>query len=78
MGCRTKRERSQLIRFRYPDADKGRGAWVCKGSKECFLKAISRKGFERTLKVAVPREVLANWSSHFEDTEEVTSASSLY
>lgn len=34
----------------------GRGAYVCKSS-QCFNKAVKSKGLERSLKVAIPREV---------------------
>ncbi len=76
VGCRSQKERSLLIRFRYPESESGRGAWVCKDSKDCFQMAVSRKGFERALKVSVPKEVLTAWSRDFDDTVEVSSAPS--
>lgn len=34
----------------------GRGAYLCK-SADCLKKAIKNKGLERSLKVAIPKEV---------------------
>lgn len=34
----------------------GRGAYICP-SMECFKKAVKRKGLERSLKMAIPKEV---------------------
>ena len=34
----------------------GRGAYICP-SKECFVKAVKSKGFERSFKHFIPKEV---------------------
>lgn len=34
----------------------GRGAYICP-DRECFKKAVKNKGLERSLKVAIPKEV---------------------
>ena len=34
----------------------GRGAYICP-SMECFKKAVKSKGLERSLKMAIPKEV---------------------
>ncbi len=78
VGCRSKREYSLLLRFRYPESRSGRGAWVCKGSRACFEMAVSRKSFDRALKVPVPMEVLTGWSRYFDDATKDSSAPSLY
>ena len=40
-----------------PQAGKnGRGAYICP-SKDCYKKAVKNKGLERSLKMAIPKEV---------------------
>ena len=34
----------------------GRGAYICP-SKDCYKKAVKNKGLERSLKMAIPKEV---------------------
>ena len=34
----------------------GRGAYICP-SMECFRKAVKNRGLERSLKMAIPKEV---------------------
>ena len=46
----------------------GRGAYVCK-SVECFEKAVSNRGFERSLKVRIPQEVYLQLKEELEKVE---------
>ena len=43
----------------------GRGAYLCR-SQECFLKAEKSKGLERSLKVAIPKEVYQSLEKEIE------------
>lgn len=66
-GCGERKEKRELIRVvRTPEGEilldesgrqNGRGAYLCK-SAECLQKAAKNKGLSRTLKEAVPKEVL--------------------
>ena len=44
----------------------GRGAYLCP-SKECLKKAIKSKGLERSLKMAIPKEVIENLAKEMEE-----------
>lgn len=46
----------------------GRGAYLC-FSKECLKNAAKNKGLERSLKVAIPKEVYENLEREFEKIE---------
>ncbi len=69
VGCREMISKKELIRvIRTPEDNvvldftgkqNGRGAYLCK-SLECFQKARKTKGFERSLKIAIPEEVYDN------------------
>lgn len=69
VGCREMISKKELIRvIRTPEENvvldftgkqNGRGAYLCK-SLSCFQKARKTKGFERSLKVAIPEEVYDN------------------
>ena len=66
MGCRERREKSQLIRVvRKTDGEvsldfggkmNGRGAYLCP-NPECLKKAIRSKSLDRSLEVTIPQEV---------------------
>ncbi len=43
----------------------GRGAYLCR-SQECFQKAEKSKGLERSLKVAIPKEVYQSLEKEIE------------
>lgn len=69
VGCREMISKKELIRvIRTPEENvvldftgkqNGRGAYLCK-SLSCFQKARKTKGFERSLKIAIPEEVYDN------------------
>ncbi len=66
IGCREMKPKNELVRIiRTPENDicldktgkkNGRGAYICL-SKECYDKAVKSKGIERSLKVAIPKEI---------------------
>ncbi len=68
-GCGVSKPKKELIRIlRTPEEDiivdttgkkNGRGAYIC-CSVDCLKKAIKSKGLERSLKVEIPKELLAN------------------
>lgn len=47
----------------------GRGAYLC-FRRECLQNAIKNKGLERSLKVAIPKEVYENLEREFENIEQ--------
>lgn len=66
IGCGEMKSKKELIRVLKTTEDEividatgrknGRGAYICP-SKECFKKAVKSKGLERSLKMAIPKEV---------------------
>lgn len=44
----------------------GRGAYICP-NEECLKKAIKSKGLERSLKTAIPQEVIENLTKEMEN-----------
>ena len=46
----------------------GRGAYICP-SRECFQKAVKNKGIERSLKMAIPKEVYETLEKEIEPIE---------
>ena len=68
VGCMESKRKEELTRLAITDFGlmvdprcrlDGRGIYLCKGSAECFAKALKRKAFERTLKRAVAAEEVA-------------------
>lgn len=66
IGCGEMKDKKTMIRV-LKDAEgqisidatgrkNGRGAYICP-SMECFIKAVKNKGLERSLKMAIPKEV---------------------
>ena len=47
----------------------GRGAYLC-FCKECLQNAAKNRGLERSLKVAIPKEVYENLEREFENIEQ--------
>lgn len=43
----------------------GRGAYMCQ-SEECYAKAVKNKGIERSLKMAIPKEVYESLKKELE------------
>ncbi len=65
VGCMESKEKRDLIRIAGYEGKilldptgkaKGRGAYLCKGSKECLEKAYKRKALERSLGMTVTEE----------------------
>ncbi|NLP34646.1 MAG: YlxR family protein [Clostridiales bacterium] len=66
-GCEQAKSKKELIRVvKTPETEivldttgkkNGRGAYVCK-STECLQKAIKTRGLERSLRTAIPKEVV--------------------
>ncbi len=65
-GCQTMKDKSELVRvvktvedtfeLDFTGKKNGRGAYVCKNI-ECLEKAQKSRGFERSFKGAVPKEI---------------------
>ena len=65
-GCQEMKNKKELIRVVKSDTDEfsldftgkksGRGAYVCP-NLECIEKAQKNRGFERSFKMAVPKDV---------------------
>ena len=66
IGCGEMKSKKELIRVLKTTEDEividatgrknGRGAYICP-SMECFKKAVKSKVLERSLKMAIPKEV---------------------
>ena len=66
VGCGEMKPKKELIRVLRTEENEfvldttgkknGRGAYLCM-SKDCFEKAVKRKGLERSFKQAIPTEV---------------------
>ena len=66
VGCQEMKSKKEMLRILKTAEDEivldatgrknGRGAYLC-FSKECLLKARKNKGLERSLKMAIPKEV---------------------
>ena len=66
IGCGEMKSKKEIIRVLKTTEDEividatgrrnGRGAYICP-SMECFKKAVKSRGLERSLKMAIPKEV---------------------
>jgi len=56
VGCREMFDKSVLIRVSKNTDGTGRGAYVCENNS-CIAKARKAKGFERSLKRAIPQQL---------------------
>jgi predicted RNA-binding protein YlxR (DUF448 family) len=66
IGCGEMKSKKELIRVLKTTEDEividatgrknGRGAYICP-SMDCFKKAVKSRGLERSLKMAIPKEV---------------------
>ena len=75
VGCQEMKEKKEMIRvIRTQEGEflldatgkkNGRGAYLCP-NEECLKKAIRAKGLERSLKTAVPKEVVENLTKEME------------
>ena len=75
VGCGEMKSKKELLRIIRTAEDEilldatgkknGRGAHLCP-NEECFKKAVKAKGLERSLKMAVPKEVIENLAKEME------------
>lgn len=66
IGCGEMKSKKEMIRVLKTTEDEitidvtgrknGRGAYICP-SMDCFKRAVKSRGLERSLKVAIPKEV---------------------
>ena len=66
IGCGEMKNKKEMIRIlKTPEGEfvvdatgrkNGRGAYICP-SMDCFKKAVTGKGLERSFKMAIPKEV---------------------
>ena len=78
IGCREMKSKKEMIRILKTTEDEividatgkknGRGAYICP-SRECFQKAVKNKGIERSLKMAIPKEVYEALEKEIEPIE---------
>lgn len=78
VGCREPKEKGDLIRIvknaqneiSLDETGKknGRGAYLCRNT-ECFRQAVKSRGLERSLKTAVPQEVITLLEKEMSEVE---------
>jgi len=78
VGCREMKAKRDLIRVIRNSENKvfidttgkknGRGAYLCP-NRECLDKAVKSKGLERSLKIAVPKEIYEDFEREMEHFE---------
>ncbi len=78
VGCREMKAKRDLIRVIRNSENEvfidttgkknGRGAYLCP-SRECLDKAVKSKGLERSLKIAVPKEIYEDFEREMEHFE---------
>ena len=78
IGCGEMKNKKQMIRVLKTAEDgividetgrkNGRGAYICP-SMDCFRKAVKGKGLERSLKMAIPKEVYETLEKEMERIE---------
>ena len=66
IGCGEMKNKKEMLRvlkttdeqiiIDAPGRKNGRGAYICP-SMDCYKKAVKNKGLERSLKMAIPKEV---------------------
>lgn len=76
-GCQEMKNKKELIRvvrnengefsLDFTGKKSGRGAYVCP-NLECIEKAQKNRGFERSFKTAVPKDVYENLKSELNDS----------
>jgi len=79
VGCGQMKDKKQLLRVvRTKEEDylidetgrlNGRGAYLCVNS-ECYKEAIRKKGFERSFKQIIPREIAIRLGEEMENIEQ--------
>lgn len=78
IGCGEMKNKNSLIRIiRTPEEEividaigkkNGRGAYIC-NSPDCFSKAVKSKALERSLKVAIPKEIYETLEGELKEFE---------
>ena len=78
IGCGEMKSKKEMIRVIKTAEDQilldatgrknGRGAYLCP-SMECFKKAVKGRGLERSLKMAIPREVYETLEKEMEEID---------
>ena len=78
IGCGEMKNKKEMIRVLKTAEDgividetgrkNGRGAYICP-SMDCFRKAVKEKGLERSLKMAIPKEVYETLEKEMERIE---------
>lgn len=78
IGCGEMKNKKEMIRVLKTAEDgividetgrkNGRGAYICP-SMDCFRKAVKGKGLERSLKMAIPKEVYETLEKKMERIE---------
>ena len=76
LGCNEMKPKKDLVRVvKTPEYEicldlvgkkNGRGAYLCK-SADCLKMAVKNKGLERSLKVAIPKEVYEALEKEFSE-----------
>lgn len=79
VGCNQMNPKKNLIRvIRTPEGDflvdetgkkNGRGAYLCVNS-QCYQLGMKRKGFERSFKQEIPKEIADKLAKEIEEIEE--------
>ena len=75
VGCQEMKSKKQLLRIIKTAENEilldttgkknGRGAYLCPNG-ECLARAVKTKGLERSLKTAIPKEVIENLTKEME------------
>ena len=75
IGCGEMKNKREMIRvIKTPEGEilldatgrkNGRGAYLCP-SGECLKKAVNNKGLERSVKMAIPKEIYENLEKEME------------
>lgn len=78
VGCREMKPKRELIRVIRTSEDaiqidatgkkNGRGAYICP-KRECLDLAVKNKGLERSLKIAIPKEIYTDFEKEMENFE---------
>ena len=75
VGCQEMKSKNELLRtiktaeneilLDTTGKKNGRGAYLCPNG-ECLARAVKTKGLERSLKTAIPKEVIENLTKEME------------
>ena len=78
VGCREMKPKRELIRVIRTSEDaiqidatgkkNGRGAYICP-KRECLDLAVKSKGLERSLKIAIPKEIYTDFEKEMGNFE---------